>query len=139
MTEPESLVQRVLAELGELTVSGPRARVASAAALAVGVAILLALVLRLQDVFWAGISAFVCTQASQPQSLKKGLHRIIGTLLGATAALICFPPVAFDHVATMLLLEALHVVPVAPPARFADNGENRDTDIGQDVCGHRGA
>jgi len=34
----------------------------------------------------------------------------------------------------MLLLEALHVVPVAPPARFADNGENRDTDIGQDVC-----
>ena len=43
------------------------------------------------------------------------------------------------YVATLLLLEALHVVPVAPPARFADNGENRDTDIGQDVRGHRGA
>jgi uncharacterized membrane protein YccC len=102
--EPASLAQRVLAELGELTLSGLRARVATAAALAVGVAILLALALRLQDVFWAGISAFVCTQASQPQSVKKGIHRIIGTLLGATAALICFPPVAFDHVATMLLL-----------------------------------
>ena len=84
--------------------SGPRARAALAAALAVGVAILLALALRLQDVFWAGISAFVCTQASQPQSVRKGLHRIIGTLLGAAAALVCFPPVAFDHVATMSLL-----------------------------------
>jgi uncharacterized membrane protein YccC len=104
VSEPASLAQRVVAELGGLTISGPRARAAVAAALAVGVAILLALALRLQDVFWAGISAFVCTQASQPQSIKKGLHRIIGTLLGAAAALICFPPVAFDHVATMVLL-----------------------------------
>lgn len=104
MSHPESLVRQVLAELGELTVSGPRARAGLAAALAVGVAIVLALALRLQDVFWAGISAFVCTQASQPQSFKKGFHRIIGTLFGAAAALVCFPPVAFDHAATMLLL-----------------------------------
>lgn len=104
MSAPASLARQVLAELGELSISGPRARAAMAAALAVGVAILLALALRLQDVFWAGISAFVCTQASQPQSLRKGLHRMLGTLLGAAAALICFPPVAFDHAATMLLL-----------------------------------
>jgi uncharacterized membrane protein YccC len=104
VSKPASLAHQVAAELGELTITGPRARAAIAAALAVGVAIVLALALRLQDVFWAGISAFVCTQASQPQSLRKGFHRIIGTLLGAATALICFPPVAFDHLATMLLL-----------------------------------
>jgi uncharacterized membrane protein YccC len=104
VSEPKSLARQVLAELGELTVGGPRARPALAAALAVGVAIVLALALRLQDVFWAGISAFVCTQASQPQSFKKGFHRIIGTLLGAAAALVFFPLVAFDHAGTMLLL-----------------------------------
>lgn len=104
MIEPASLARQVAAELSELTMRGPRARAAAAAALAVGLAIVLALALRLQDVFWAGISAFVCTQTSQPQSLRKGFHRIIGTLLGAVAALICFPPVAFDHLATMLLL-----------------------------------
>ncbi len=104
MSAPSSLARQVLAEIGELTLSGPRARAGLAAALAVGVAIVLALTLRLQDVFWAGISAFVCTQASQPQSFRKGFHRIMGTLLGAAAALVCFPPLAFDHLATMLLL-----------------------------------
>jgi uncharacterized membrane protein YccC len=106
VSEPASLMQQVKGELSELTVRGPRARAALAAALAVGVAIVFALALRLQDVFWAGISAFVCMQASQPQSLRKGFHRILGTLLGAVAALIFFPPVAFDHFATLLLLFA---------------------------------
>jgi uncharacterized membrane protein YccC len=99
-----SLPGDVLAELRGMTMRGPRAILAIAAALAVGVAIVLALALRLQDVYWAGISAFVCMQTSQPASLQKGLHRILGTVLGAVAALICFPPIAFDHVATMLLL-----------------------------------
>jgi len=99
-----SLPREVLAELREMTTGGPRAKVAIAAALAVAVAIVVALVLRLQDAYWAGISAFVCMQANQPESLRKGLHRIAGTVIGAAAALICFPPIAFDHVATMLLL-----------------------------------
>lgn len=105
MIEPLlSLPREVLAELRGMTIRGPRARLAFAAALAVGVAIVLALALRLQDVYWAGISAFVCMQTSQPASLRKGLHRILGTVMGAAAALLCFPPIAFDHVATMLLL-----------------------------------
>jgi uncharacterized membrane protein YccC len=99
-----SLPREVLAELREMTIRGPRAKVAIATALAVGAAIVAALVLRLQDVYWAGISAFVCMQANQPESLRKGMHRIVGTVTGAAAALICFPPIAFDHVATMLLL-----------------------------------
>jgi uncharacterized membrane protein YccC len=86
------------------TLHGPRARLALAAAIAVGAAITLALMLRLQAPFWAGISAFICIQGSQPQSLRKALHRIWGTALGAGAALLIFPWIAFDHVATMLLL-----------------------------------
>jgi hypothetical protein len=41
----------------------------------------------------------------------------------------------------MFRLEALNVVPLASPARVADNGEDQGTDIGQDVCaiaGHDG-
>jgi hypothetical protein len=37
--------------------------------------------------------------------------------------------------------EPLNVVPLAPSARFADNRQDRNTDLGQDVCviaGHGG-
>ncbi len=103
-TSLASLPGLLCAELSELTVTGPRARLALATACAVGVAILLALMLRLEDVYWSGISAFVCIQASQPQSSRKGLHRILGTLAGASLALLLFPPLAYNHAATMLLL-----------------------------------
>jgi uncharacterized membrane protein YccC len=99
-----ALPREILAELRELTLRGPRGGLAVTTALAVGAAILAALSLRLEDAYWAGISAFVCSQASQPASLQKGLHRIVGTTAGAVAALIAFPPLAFDHAATMLLL-----------------------------------
>ena len=33
-------------------------------------------------------------------------------------------------VPTVLPRQPLHIVPLAPPAGFADNRENRDTDIG---------
>ena len=35
-------------------------------------------------------------------------------------------------VPTVLPHEPLDVVPLAPPARFADDREDRDTDLGQD-------
>jgi hypothetical protein len=41
----------------------------------------------------------------------------------------------------MLPHEPLDVVPLAPPARVTDNGEDRRADIGQSECaiaGHRG-
>jgi uncharacterized membrane protein YccC len=105
MIEPLICLPRaVLAEFRAMTAHGPRAKLAIATALAVGTAIVVALVLRLQDVYWAGISAFVCMQANQPESLRKGLHRILGTVAGAAAALICLPSIASDHVGTMLLL-----------------------------------
>lgn len=98
------LLRHLLAAMRSLTRRGPRAAMGSAAALSVGTAVTLALMLRLQAPYWAGLSAFICIQASQPQSLRKALHRILGTLLGAAAALLVFPWIAYDSVATMLLL-----------------------------------
>ena len=37
-------------------------------------------------------------------------------------------------VPTVLPRQPLHVASLAPPAGFADNRENRDTDIGPEVC-----
>jgi uncharacterized membrane protein YccC len=108
-----TLSRDLLAECAEITLRGPRARVAVAAALAVGVALILALALHLQDVYWAGISAFVCMQSNQPQSLRKGVHRMIGTASGAARALILFPPIAYDHAATMLLLFCAAAIAIA--------------------------
>jgi uncharacterized membrane protein YccC len=106
VTSPALLPRTILAEFAGLTFTGPRARHALAAALAVGASVLLALIFHLQSPYWAGISGFVCIQASHPQSLRKGLHRIAGTLSGATVALFLFPWIAYDHAATMLLLFA---------------------------------
>ncbi len=98
------LLSHLLAAIRSLTLRGPRAAMGLAAAFAVGTAVTLALMLRLQAPYWAGLSAFICIQASQPQSLRKALHRILGTVLGAAAALLIFPWIAYDHAATMLLL-----------------------------------
>lgn len=98
------LLHRVVAAIGSLTLRGPRAALAVATAFVVGGAVILALILRLQAPYWAGISGFICVQASQPQSLRKALHRMWGTALGAAVALVVFPWIAYDHAATMLVL-----------------------------------
>jgi uncharacterized membrane protein YccC len=99
-----SLPRLIWRELSEVSFAGPRGRLSLAAALAVGVATYLALLLHLQSVFWAGISAFVCMQANHPQSLRKGILRLVGTFTGAALALLLFPLVAFDPAATLALL-----------------------------------
>ena len=98
------LADALRAELGELTLSGPRARLAVSAAVAVGSATLAALLLRLDDPWWAAISAFTCTQASWPQSGAKGLLRIAGTVAGAAAGFVFAPWFVYDVPATLLLL-----------------------------------
>ncbi len=99
-----SLPRLTWLELTELSFTGQRGRLSLAAALAVGVAVALALALHLQSVFWAGISAFVCMQASHPQSLRKGVLRLAGTFTGAATALLVFPLVAYNPAGTLALL-----------------------------------
>ena len=101
-----TLVDAIMTAFGSLTLRGPRATLAVATALAVGGGVTLALALRLPAPYWAGVSAFICIQGSQPQSLRKAVHRVWGTALGAGVALLIFPRIAYDHAATMLLLFA---------------------------------
>lgn len=91
-------------ELAELNLSGPKARQANLACLAVGIAVFLALALRLADPWWAGISGYMCTQASQPQSFRKGMLRVAGTLVGALVGYVFTPLAVYDPAATLLLL-----------------------------------
>jgi uncharacterized membrane protein YccC len=107
------LARALCAEVAELTLSGPRARQANIAAMAVGTAVILALALRLDDPWWAGISAFICTQATQPQSLQKGALRIVGTVSGAALGFVLVPWAAYDPAATMLLLFAAGALAIA--------------------------
>lgn len=86
-----SLPGALLADLAELRLSGPRARVATVAALSVGLAAVLAIWLRLDAPWWAGISAFICTQATRPASVTKAIDRIAGTILGAVAVSLIAP------------------------------------------------
>jgi uncharacterized membrane protein YccC len=76
------------AEVGDLQLTGPRARQGYAAALAVVLAVILACLLTLQDVWWAGISAFMSSQATRPAPFRRVGLRIAGTLTGAVLALM---------------------------------------------------
>jgi uncharacterized membrane protein YccC len=104
MSAVTELLGAIRAEIMELSLTGSRLQQANIAALTVGIAILLALALRLDDPWWAGISGFICTQASAPQSLRKGALRIVGTLAGAAAGFVLAPAVVYDPLATVLLL-----------------------------------
>jgi uncharacterized membrane protein YccC len=101
-----SLLVSVRAEFSELTLHGPRARLGVATGLAVGIAVVAALALRLDQPYWAGISAFVCSQRTQAMLLDKALNRIIGTALGACVALLMYGLVSCDSAAMLLLLFA---------------------------------
>ncbi|MDK4739715.1 FUSC family protein [Rhizobium sp. CNPSo 3464] len=100
------LVHAIRGELAELSLSGPRLLQANIAALAVGLALVFALLLRLNNPWWAAISAFICVQASHPQSWQRGGLRIVGTLVGAVLSFALVPWAVYDPVATVLLLFA---------------------------------
>jgi uncharacterized membrane protein YccC len=91
-------------ELKELPGPGPRARTCLMATLAVTLAVAAALALHLPDVWWAGISAFMSTQAAWPASLQRAAMRIVGTMAGAWLAILVAPALAHDHVTGSLLV-----------------------------------
>lgn len=98
------LLASVRAEFRDLTLRGPRARFSLATALGVGLAVVLALALRLDQPYWAGISAFVSSQPARPASVNKALSRMLGTALGAAAPLLMYRFVTFDTAGMLLLL-----------------------------------
>jgi uncharacterized membrane protein YccC len=99
-------------DLPELKLVRGRARQCAQAAFAVALATTAALVLQLNDAWWAAISAFVCTQATAPASLQRGLLRILGTAIGAGLALLLAPLLAEDTPAITLALFAVSTLGV---------------------------
>jgi uncharacterized membrane protein YccC len=91
-------------ELRELDLAGPRAAHCGRVALAVALAVVAALVLRVDAPWWAAISAFVSTQVTAPASLRRGALRIVGTAIGAAAGLLLSPWLIEDRVAVCLAL-----------------------------------
>ncbi len=97
----QGLPGAVFADLAELRLSGPRARVATVAALSVGLGTVLAIWLRLDAPYWAALSAFVCTQATRPASLTKAAERVAGTLLSAGTVFLLTPWLAQYPLSTL--------------------------------------
>ncbi|MCS3900007.1 putative membrane protein YccC [Bradyrhizobium japonicum USDA 38] len=91
-------------ELLEIDLAGSRSHHCSRVALAVTLAVVVALVLRVDAPWWAAISAFVSTQATAPASLRRGALRIVGTAIGAAAGLLLSPWLIEDQVALSLAL-----------------------------------
>ena len=98
------------ADLSELGVAGARTTLATAGACAVGLAVLVAVWQRLEMPWWAGISAFIALQATQPASLTRGTLRIAGTLAGAAIGFFLAPWVVYDPVACVLALFAIGTI-----------------------------
>ncbi len=99
-----SLYAVLIDELSDLSFAGPRARVSLIATLSVVISVVVALALRLDNAWWAGISGFIVSQATSAASFKKGAQRISGTALGALTAFIAMRWIAYDHVACYLFL-----------------------------------
>jgi uncharacterized membrane protein YccC len=99
-------------EVAELDRPGARARLCLMSALAVALAVLASLALRLDNPWWAGISAYVSVQASSPASIKRGVLRIGGTAAGAALGFVLAPWLAYDHAACFLFMLALTTVGV---------------------------
>jgi uncharacterized membrane protein YccC len=91
-------------ELAEMQLRAGRGPQCAITALAVTLAVMLALALRVEDAWWAAISAFVSTRATAPASVERGVLRILGTIAGAAVALLLSPWLAGDMVTVTLVL-----------------------------------
>ena len=94
-------------ELGEMRLSGPRGRQCTLTALSTALSVAIALALRMDYVWWAGISGFMSMQASGSGSIRRVSLRIAGTVAGAAFALVATPWLADDHVAGSLFVFAI--------------------------------
>lgn len=99
-------------ELSELEFGSARGQQCAMSALAVVLAVIAAMALRLDAPWWAAISAFVSLQATAPSSIARGALRITGTAIGAAVALALSPWLIEDAVAISLVLFAVSALGV---------------------------
>ena len=91
-------------EFTEIEFSGARTAQASLAALVVTISVAVACAMHLQEVWWAAISGFICSQATRPASVEKALLRVTGTIAGAALCLALVGWLAYDMFACVLAL-----------------------------------
>ena len=91
-------------ELGSLEPGGVRGTKALGAALSVALAVLAALILHSDEPWWAAISAWMMTGISLADALPKGVMRIVGSIAGATIAVIVLGLFAYDPLPFCLCL-----------------------------------
>lgn len=101
---PIAQIEGICRELAGITLSGPRARMATMLAISTCLSTVIALALHLDYVWWAAISGYMCLQTSAPTSLQRAILRIAGTIAGATVGFIVTPWLAYDHVAGSLVI-----------------------------------
>src|ERR1700691_5842907 len=89
-------------ELQALTCHGPRAREPLKAVLSVLLAVIVATILRLDDLSWAAFSGYMVMRADIAESFPRGLMRTAGTVGGALVGLLLAPTVA-DTPALLML------------------------------------
>jgi uncharacterized membrane protein YccC len=83
-------------ELANMSLRGARARESLKAALSVVLAIAMARMLGLDDLWWVAFSGFMVIRASFDETLRRGTYRIAGTIVGAILAL-GITAVMLDH------------------------------------------
>jgi uncharacterized membrane protein YccC len=99
-------------ELLEIELGNARGQHCGRTAIAVGVAVIAALALRVDAPWWAAISAFVSMQVTAPSSIQRGFLRIAGTAIGAAAGLFLGPWLIEDQVAVSFALFAASAIGV---------------------------
>ena len=99
-------------ELAEMRLGGERGGRCATAALSVALATTVALAVHVEETWWAAISGFMCSQATAPASLQKGVLRIVGTLGGAGLALLLSPWLKQDAIGLSLALFAVSITGV---------------------------
>lgn len=78
-------------ELTTLSWRGPRARESLKSALSVVLAVALAKALKLDDQWWAAFSGYMVMRSSFDETLRRGVYRIGGTVLGAALGVALAP------------------------------------------------
>lgn len=59
-------------------------------ATAVGITLIVGKLLKIDSLFYAGIAAAICAQIETEKTMKAGIGRIYGTIVGAILGVICF-------------------------------------------------
>jgi uncharacterized membrane protein YccC len=91
-------------ELRSFELHGPRGTEALAASLSVTLSALAAFVLHSDEPWWAAISAWMVTRSSLADALSRGVMRIIGSIAGATIAVIVLGLFAYNKLPFCLCL-----------------------------------